>query len=140
MKNAKGILISIGGGILLGVCLVYFVFYRPADQRAAEYRRRAEQIDRELTVALADYQRSRDEFAGRIGELESTLSRERAAGDRAVERTRRAEARTGELAERLRGLSEASGRVEGIAGTIRDETDAALGDLETLRRLLEGGR
>ena len=115
------------------------IFLGPSLRELADLRKRAEGFDRELADALANYQHSSGELGSRIRDLETALQRERRMGELAVERTRRAEERAGELAGQLAELAEAGGRIEGVAGAIRSEAQAGLEDLEALGRLLGSG-
>ena len=140
MVKSRWILVAAIAGLVAGAMLLYVLLYRPASERIKELRQRAERLDSQLADAFAEYQRASGEFGKRIQDLEGALRRERAAGERVTARAISAEARAGSLANILRGISEASGVLEGIPGRIREEADAGIGDLESLSRLLEGGR
>ena len=140
MVKSRWVLVAAVAGLVAGAMLLYVLLYRPASERTKELRERAERLDSQLADAFTEYQRASGEFGKRIQDLEGALRRERAAGERVAARAISAEARAGSLANILRGISEASGVLEGIPGRIREEADAGIGDLESLSRLLEGGR
>lgn len=137
--KAKWILVAFVVGLLASAGAVLYFVYRPASSTIADLREQSDRAAQQYRAEIAEYTDLLSTARGRAGELASAL--EQAVGEyrSAIERIAGLEIQSRSLQELIGKVQESSGRASEYNRAIRDEAEAALGELRKYRAALAAG-